>query len=175
MKTVRTLYTLAIFGALFIPGCKKGNVQPLFEIESVASFTIQAGLNTVETHHFLVKNLTSSFQAQLETRNLSLDDLSIIKPLSMVITSLDPDIEFSFISSVTTNMYMVDPDKGLEIYFREPVPINTKSTLELFPSLLNIKDIISQPLFNIDVMLRLRTFINRNIDVRLDMVFQVEA
>ena len=172
MRSYRIIYI--IIPAILLLSCNKENLRPLFEVESVTSFTIPAGLNTVETHYFPIRNLTSSLAAQLETRNLTLDDISVIKPQTLVLTSLDPDVEFNFITSIISEMYTVNPDEGLEIYFREPVPINTKSDLVLFPSLLNVKDYISQSLFNIEMKLRVRTFINRDIDVRVDMVFQVQ-
>ena len=136
--------------------------------------TIPAGLNTVETHHFIIRDLTSTLYAQLETRNLSLDDINIVKPQLVVLTSLDNETEFNFLEAVTVDIYTRKNTKKAEIAFQEFVPFNTRSELNLFPSLLNVKDYLAEELFIIEVELRVRTFIARNVETRIDLIFRVE-
>ena len=151
---------------------KKKEVIPLFEIESIASIEIPVGLNTVETHYINIRDITSTLAGQLETMGLSMDDISIIKPQSFVMTSLDGDVDFSFISRISSEIFTRAIPEKTEIFFMEPVPLNTRSSLILFPSLLNIKDYLTGPSFNIEVKFNVRGFTPRNIEARIDMIFQ---
>lgn len=174
MKRYNPLILVCLTLLIGLQGCKREIVKPLFEVESVASLTIRAGLNTVETHHYIIEDIASTLLAQLETRNLSMDDIKVIKPQVIVFTSLDNETNFSFIQAVTVDMYTRKNPTRAEIAFQEFIPLSTKSELTLFPSLLNIKDYLAEELFSIDIALRVRTFLPRNVDTRVDIIFQVE-
>ncbi len=168
-------FIIILLGLLVgLQGCQREIVKPLFEVESVATLTIDAGLNTIETHHYKIEDIASTLLAQLKTRNLSMDDIQVIKPQVVVFTSLDNETHFSFIQAVTVDIYTRKNPIEAEIAFQEFIPLNTKSELTLFPSLLNIKEYLSEELFSIDIGLRVRSFLNRNVDVRIDIIFQVE-
>lgn len=157
---------------ILLMGCKKEEEFPLFEIESIGSIMIPAGLNTVETHYINIHDLTSTLGAQLETRGMTLDDLSVIKPQSFVMTSLDGDVDFNFIARISSDIFTKSNPNSSEIFFMEPVPLNTRSSLVLFPSLLNVKDYFKESSFSIEVKFNVRGFSTRNVEARIDMVFQ---
>ena len=161
-----------LFIALLLQSCKKDDIVPLFEIESITTIEIPAGLNTVETHYINIRDISSSLQAQLAAQGLSLDDIDVIKPQSFVMTSLDGDTDFSFIFRISSDIFTrAIPDRS-EIFFMEPVPINMRNRLSLFPSLLNIKDYMAGPTYNIEVQFNVRGFNPRNVEARIDMIFQ---
>jgi len=165
---------LIALSVLLLSGCKKQNIIPLFEVESVGDFTIRAGENPIETQYYVTRDLTSTLAAQLETRNLTIDDISVIKPQAFILTSLEPNVDLNFITFVTADIFIRDPQQNIEIAFQEVVPPNTRRDLVLFPSLLNVKEVLEKSTFGVQVGVRVRSFLNRSVQVRMDMVFQVQ-
>ncbi|MCB0657867.1 MAG: hypothetical protein KDC57_17095 [Saprospiraceae bacterium] len=162
-----------VIGMYLFSGCRKDEVsKAIFTVESTTSFTIPAGLNTVETHYFLVENIPSSLNAQLKSHNLTLDDLTKINPLQCRLIALDGSPTYQFIENISVRIYTKKNPTKREIAFMEPVPLNTGSNLQLFPTLIDVKDYLSSSVYSVEIRLRLRGFSSRTVDTRLDLAFE---
>jgi len=156
-----------------IGGCHKDDgPKAVFTVESTSSFTIPAGLNTVETHYFVVNNIPSTLEAQLKSHNLTLEDLEKINPLQCRLLALDGTPTYQFIQDISVMIYTKKNPVKREIAFMEPVPLNTSSTLQLFPTLIDVKDYLTSSVYSVEIRLRLRGFPSRTIDTRLDLAFE---
>lgn len=151
--------------------CKENTPNELFEIESVSSLTIPAGLNTITTHIFTLPNITSSLQAQLANKNIKLSDLQSINPKDVQLTALTSNVEYSFLSDISVRYVELKDLNQKEIAFLDPVPFNAKSSIHLFPTLVDLKDFFKVDRYNLEIRIRLREFIPKSVDTRLDLRF----
>ncbi len=159
--------------AFVLIGCKKNQLDGLFEMESTQSFVLPAGLNSVESHFFRIEKIPSSLPAQLKSRNLKLDDINRIQPKEFTFTSLESNSQYSFIQDVTINIYSRLNNTKKEIAFLDPVPPNTDKVIHLFPTLVDVKDYMSEEFYNVEIRIRVRGFAPRSIQTRVDLIFEV--
>ena len=65
-----------ILGALALISCN--TVAPEFYIHREHDITIPAGLNTIETHFFVVNNIQNTFNTELESRGINPDQIQSV-------------------------------------------------------------------------------------------------
>lgn len=163
-------YVIYIFLIISI-SCGDKTPNELFEIESVASFTIPAGLNTVQTHIFTINNLTSSLPAQLTNKGIKLSSLASINPKDVQFTALTSNVDYGFLADISVQYVELKNLNQKEIAYLDPVPFNSKSTMHLFPTLVDLKEFFTLERYNLEIRIRLREFIPKSIDTRLDLRF----
>lgn len=137
-------------------------------------FNIQSGANTFDTHYF---------QSELKSANWSdflgdtkPEDISNIQP-SFAKLSNTNGIPMGFISDVVIEIYP-NQDTSLspwEMAHRSNIPINTGTTLNIIPGLVNFKDELSDDRFIYRVGLRYRAFPPASFRVVLDFGFKAQV
>lgn len=158
--------------ALAIIGCKANDRTELFEVAQVVDFTIQPGLNVVETHFFLIGPLTSPYRAQIEATAADTADVGSIEPKYCDLRTVFSDVELDFIRAIEVYVFdPFDPNFRREVFYLDPVPQNTKTVLRPFPGLSDVKEIISQPTYGIEIRLRFWYPTPQELDMRLSMEF----
>jgi len=133
-------------------------------------FQIQSGANTIETHYFQSGLLSSNWENFLG--DLQLEDIENIRP-SFARMYNNEGVELDFISRVVIEIY---PDEDTtptpwEMAFREDIPFNTGTQLEIIPGQADFKDELADGQFIYRIGLRYRQFPPTNVNVILDFGF----
>jgi len=135
-------------------GCGEDET-PLFEMKFDTVLEIESGLNTIETFYFPINNIPTSFNSY--ANNLSADDIGSIRPASCRIEGGFSNINYNFIREIYINA--IDPafpNVSREIFYLEENFANDNNELELFGSLLNVKDVFINDRVNLEVRVRFR-------------------
>ena len=166
MMTGRYLIFFFFIGLL---GCGSDE-QRLFDIELEADFTIGAGLNTFDTHYFIVRRVPTRIQNYLLNLDPSLVDQ--ILPTRAEITAPFNTIDFSIVREVSIWAISTrDPSVKKEIFYQDRIDFGEQKELRLFSSLSEVKEIFLEDKFDLEIRLNFRTFTPTEIDTRVSMNF----
>ncbi len=153
---MKYLFFLLIF-CLTFPSCIDRESE-IFSMTNEAEFNIPAGLDNILTHIFVIENLPSTLVAAANQEGFNLDDISRVNSSTAEFLGKFENIDYNNVQRVAVNL--VDPNGVLptrEIYFQESIPLNQTGPLQLFGSLSDVKDLLSQPTHNIEIELQFRS------------------
>lgn len=124
----------------------------LFSMPYQDSFEIPAGLNTIDNHYFVLENIPTNKTSLFNANNVTDEDIVTINPESCRLTAVF-NSEYGFLFDVSVRMYTDDPLDYKEIFYRENIPENTGSQLDLIPTLVNVRDFMMEETFNVEIVL----------------------
>ena len=174
LKHMRILILAAIVSVLLGTGCKDDRNE-LFDIPQVVDFTIPAGLNTFETHFFQLQ-VNSSFDDQLAATGRQESDVASIEPKFCEVATIFKDRDLDFIRAIEIHVFdTFDPQSRREVFYLDPVPGNTRTTIRPFPGLQNVVDIVSDASYGVEIRLRFFATPPTTLDMRLEFEFAAFA
>lgn len=154
---------------LLFSACNKDRDLPAFDIDYLADVTFQAGLNSFETHNFLITDIPTQRQAFL---NGSLDGITRIAPQRLNIQARNIGT-YEWIEQIEVYAY-TDTEPEVLVAFYDFVPQNTGASLELVPSaIVDMKEHFATDFFSLKVKIRPRYTNVQSIDTRLTFSFNV--
>lgn len=155
-------------------GCKRDNRTELFELNHFVDFTIQPGLNTFDTHFFVVGPFTSQLKPKLIASGYSLDDIVAIEAKDAYLSSTFGDINLEFIHQIS--IYIFDPfnpsDK-IEFFYLDPTPFRSANSWRLFPGIADIRPWMEREFFGVEVRLNFRQVSPSLIPMRFEFDMRV--
>lgn len=148
---------LGLLSLSILVSCKKDNRDELTELNYVMDFDIQPGLNTFDTHFYVVTPISSQFETRLAAAGHTVDEVGAVEPKEGNLGSVFQDVNLDFIHRVS--VYIFDPfnpaDK-IEFFYLDPVPFKNKTVIHLFPGIANIQEWIERGFFGVEVRLNFR-------------------
>jgi hypothetical protein len=148
-------------------GCRKDKRIELFEMNYFQDFTIQSGLNTIETHIYEFPFLTSQFKERLLAGGILENEVGSVEAKFATLSTVFNDVDLELIRDISVLVF--DPANRslkLEIFYLDPVPYNTGTRIRPFPALPNVKDIMKNNTFNLEIRLRFRVITPESMDMR---------
>lgn len=148
------------------------NTPALFNMQMEVDFTIPAGLNTLDTHVFILRNVPTRVQSYIGNANR--DNITRVLANRARLTGLFTAIDYAIIDQITIDVInQEDPEDLREVFWMSPVPLNQEGDLNLFSSLSEVKEMMLQETADFEVAIRFRTFTSRPLESRLFMDFSV--
>ncbi|MDX1409929.1 MAG: hypothetical protein R3330_17390, partial [Saprospiraceae bacterium] len=148
----RISFSCFILTMLTLAGCRNDKRVELFELNYILDFNIQAGLNTFETHFIVNPAVTSLFEDRLDAQSLTIDDVRSVEPKFAQLSTIFGDEDLDFIRRCEIRLFdPFDPDFSREVFYLDPVPTNTRKVIRPFPGLSDIKPIISETTFGVEI------------------------
>ncbi len=146
-----------------------------FESRLEGTFTIPSGLNTLETHYFLIRDVPTNFRNLALSNNQSIDDIECIVASRGLMRAVFNDFNYDFIERI--QVYAVtktEPIRKREMYFLDFVPFNTDNVLRMSSSTTELKDILLEnETIDLEIRLVLRNFSPGTIVTRIECGFAV--
>lgn len=149
--------------------CSKYDVR--FEIDTFADMIIPSGANPL-VNFGIEAPVIFQYQQQLNINSIDTDDISEVVAISAIFQSKFGPEDLSFLEVVEISA--IDPTgegKPKEVFYFDPIPLGTRTRLELFPSLPNIKDYIQDDQLILMIDCAFRRPPPKNYDIRVDMTF----
>ena len=172
---------------LFLPflcwQCSDDDVNVVFEMQYPnLQFNIPAGLNTIDAHFFIIRDIPTNKAAFFRDRDES--EIIEISPSTAVIRGVQGNLaDYSFVDEMVIricddnqiNESNIFQKCRREIFFREAIPFNTGNRVDLIPNAINLKSELTQDNFTVAVVLnRLRGFSSLEMPSRLELQFQAK-
>lgn len=131
--------------------------QELFIVDNEVEFILPGALNTIETHVFIIRNVPSFYRTSLTANGASDEQVvSITATRARLMGSFGP-VDYDFIAEISVRaISKTDPGLNREMYFQDRIPFNQSGDLELFSSISELKDILAEEIFDMEVRIRLR-------------------
>lgn len=131
--------------------------QELFIVDNEVEFILPGALNTIETHVFIIRNVPSFYRTSLSANGASDDQVVSITATRARLMGSFGTIDYNFIAEISVRaLSKSDPGLNREMYFQDRIPFNQSGDLELFSSISELKDILSEEVFDMEVRIRLR-------------------
>ena len=150
--------------------CSKSS-EAVFDIDIETFFSIPAGLNSIDTHYFIVRDVPTRINAI--NPNATSDNISSVKANRGRLSGRFQNIDYRFVDRIAiTAISQSDPDFRREIFWMDFIPLDQSGDLELFSSLPEVKDILLEELIDLEIRLTFRTFTPTTIDSRIFLNFK---
>ena len=171
-KTI-TIFCLLVF-ALCFTRCGTTE-EPLFVMQLEADFTIQPGLNSFDTHYFILSKVPTRSQLYLG-QGVSIEQIDRILPNRAELNTLSTALDWGIVREIQVLISPVsNPNIKKEIFYHDRVNLENVNELKLLSSLSEVKDILLEDMVNLEVRLNFRRPTPITIDTRLTMNFVVNG
>ena len=158
---------------LLFTSCEKETVVR-YEVPLVAEFDLPTGLNTVETHYFIIRNVPTFYGQNAALKGVDTSTIINVFASRGLIQSKFQDVDFDFISRIS--IYAVskkDSNKKREMYYMDFVPLTADTQLRMLSSTTQLKDILKDEFIDLEVRINLRSFTTSNIRAKIEFGYAV--
>jgi hypothetical protein len=133
---------------------------------------IPSSVSTLLSHNFIIDNIPSNATDFYAGHSVTDADVIKIIPKTARISAIFNDADFIFVNRVYVYVYPVgEPDKKTEVFYREDIPLNTGSAINLTGGIADVKKIVAASEFTMEVRLDVRGQPSRNIETAIDFSF----
>lgn len=147
-----------------------------FELEYFdKTFEVGPGLDPFETHFFTFNNMATRIEAYKSDFGVEDDDIVSILPRSMRFINVNTNDTYDFVNEISVKIFKPsEPNRKFEIFYHIPNGNRLSSALDLVPNENDLKDIMLEDRFSIEVSLvRFRDTPPTNFTTRVEMRFDV--
>jgi len=155
---------------LLLLSCNSENEVPDRIMPYVLDLEVPSGLNTFETHFFVFDNVRTQIGDFFPEDDLPLEDVSLIRPRRAELQLRDPNMTFNDIRSVEIHIQSKEEDgREFEIFYTLNLRQRDRQTIELLPTLSNVKEVFVADRMEVQVRVNLYRLTTRPIPVLLEM------
>lgn len=170
----KLIYGILLLSVFSMFSCRKDDLAPGFDMTYHQEFTIPAGINVFQVHHFYLKDIPTRYQQYLGQHGKTDADVADMITATAALNGTFGDANLNFVDQVSLRVYNeANPADFIEIAYRQPVPLEPGNSLPLIPSLADYKRFMTGPYFSMDVSFYLRNSTVVETDLQLDL--QVRA
>lgn len=168
-------FSLFLLIIVLCGSCKKNNA-PLFEMELFFELDIPAGLNTLESHFFIIQDVPTFAESIMTGNGVSPEDIGYISGLTATMETRFSDLDLDFVENIGVHFIDINnaADRREAFYiFNDYVEFGSKSEIAMIPSLLDFKEQLLEPTVDLEFKINLRAFLPSELDTRVTMRFDV--
>ena len=147
------LVLFAAWGMLFLSCSKDRSI--LFDLPFELRFEIPAGLNPLDRHFFLIRDVPTNlaaFKNQFEVEG----EFSL-RPSNAVLNSVVGNQNWAFLREVEVSIFQDDdPDKDTEVFLTDNVPVNAGRSVVVLPFEDDVHDLLDVERVDFKISIRLR-------------------
>ncbi len=161
---------------LFLTTQCKEKENVLFEMDYRHKISVDPTLSTFRDHCFSFTNQRTNALTNFAAQNTSPTATSIIRPAEARLSSIFEGLNLIFIRDVEIGFYKdnpCDPSDFQLAFYRDNIESTQNGGLDLFPSLLNVHDVLTANEYNIAIKLNFFNSPPEFMDIDLDMTFAV--
>lgn len=172
----KSIYQTSFFFLLIVvlfSSCEK-ETQVRYEVSLDANFDIPSGLNTLETHYFIIRDVPTFYSLNASLKRQDTAGINQVIASRGLIRSRFNDVDFDFVERIS--IYAVskkNPDLKREMYYLDFVPLTTGRELRMLSSTTALKEIIQEETMDIEIRMNVRNFTNTAIRATFEFGYAV--
>lgn len=168
------IYHLAVvIGLLFLSCNKDGDLVYDFRLQTLID--VPTGLNTLETHYFIIRDVPTFFNANLESRGINKESIIRVNASRGTFSSRFNKYNLAFIRLATVSAISRKPGgKKVEMFYMEDVPFNEDEELQMLTSLGDLKELFEEESVDLEVRLIFRATPPPGLTLQLDYGYLVQ-
>lgn len=141
-----------------------------YQVPLLVDFTIPGGLNTLETHFFILRNIATNYTNQASLFGVDTSTIKRVEGNKGLIRSRFNDVNLDFIERISIMLVSKkNPNIKRELYYLDFAPLNTRTELRMLTSNSAIKELLQEEFIDIEVRLLFRYV--PPYDIRTDIDF----
>lgn len=166
LRQISILVALMASTLLFF-GCSKGE-EPRFTMPVEVIVFFPSEFNTIETHTVELYSVPNQIQTRLAQNGMTVDQITSIVSGRGQIIPVTPNFQYELINNVIVNVSSINDDSDInEMYYNDFIQFDHDGNLELLSSISELKDIMIDGVFNLQVKYSLRQTLATNTEHRL--------
>ena len=145
--------------------------EPLFIMQLEADFVIRPGLNSFDTHYFILNNVPTRSNNYVGI-NVDPSEIDRILPNRAELNARFINADWGIIQEIQIlAVSPINPQEKKEIFYHDRVNLDNVNELRLLSSLSEVKDILLQDRLNLEIRINFRRPTPTEINSRLTMNF----
>ena len=175
MNYIKLISKLSVFivALLYATSCGD-NVQPRFEAFLDAEFEIPAGVLVFTQGTVTAIDIPSNLSSNLTVNGMAEESITSIMPGRAILKSKFNNVDLGFFRDVSVRAVKIDdPNVVKEMFYLTDIRFNEGNSIELFPSLSELKDILTDPLFDIKLVVNYQSTPSGSVPLELDFSYLV--
>lgn len=166
--------TIILLALLTEVACNKDRRTEFFELNHFVEFSIQPGLNTFDTHFFVINSLPSNLDAKLSAAGILPEEVIAIEAKDAVLSSTFGDVNLDYIHRISVYIFdTFNPSDKIEFFYLDPTPFRNSTSWRLFPGIADISEWIERDYFGIEIRLNFREITPSFTPMRLEFDLRV--
>lgn len=151
------LYLSAIVLSIGLCSCSSDD-EPRATLQGEVRLVIPSGLNTIETHFFIERDQRTFIANVLTNTGMTVDDVTQILPQRALLSSRS-GIDLDFINQISIRaVSRAEPDRSIEMFYLDFIQFNQDASIDLFPSIADLKTILLDESYDVEFRVMLRNF-----------------
>lgn len=173
MKYLTSYWISAIFLFAFLSiQCSKDS-DSKFRMRLESNLEIPAGLNVLDGHHFLIKNIQTNYASLVNSANIPSHATVSLIPDHAFLRDIFGSEDLDFIEKVSLKIYTNNnPTDRPEAFYQESIPLDVNSELTLFPTTFEAAPFLNGAEVNVDIGFFFRRSPSSSINLNLQMEFK---
>jgi hypothetical protein len=132
--------------------------EELFEMQMELDFNLISGLNSFETHGFIIEDITSTFQSIAASKGVSLDNIGRLSPTIATLEGVFVNYDYSIIEWITIDLVnSEDENDKREIFYQEIIPLNHDGPIQLFGSITDLQNVLKNDFYDLHIEVKLKS------------------
>ncbi len=175
---MKKLFTFVFIAILFL-GCQKDD-NPLFRIiPSPMTVTVDEAMGIFGVPHIFNRQIETNYLNAFNGYGTHPDSIKYIRPTRARLSVIFQDGRMDFIRAMSIRICKLGEDNfsecGLEAFWRDPAPDNTRFDLNLNTSNVDdLRELIAQEKVNVQILFeKLNWNPDRTIDIQIELEFGV--
>jgi len=150
------IFLLVISATLLFCGCSKDE-EPRFTMPVEVALFFPAEFNTIETHTVEFFSVPNQLQLRLEQNGMTEDQITSIVSGRGQIIPVTSNVQYQLMNNIRVNVSSIDNDSDInEMYYNDFIEFDHEGNLELLSSISELKDIMKEGVFNLQIKYNLR-------------------
>ena len=150
-----TKLLVAISILLTFSGCSKDE-EPRFTMPVEVVVFFDDGFSTVETYTTELYSVPNLMQIRLEQNGMTADQVTSIVAGRGQLIPVTANVQYQLLNNIIVNVSSVDNDDLREMYYNDFIEFDHNGNLELLSSISELKDIMIDGVFDLQVKYNLR-------------------
>jgi len=170
---IRHSLILFLMVSLCFSSCDKSK-DAIFEMDLFFDINVPAGLNTLETHFFIIEDVQTFSSTIISNNNEAEDNIGSILGATANLQTRFSGLDLDFIEDI--GIHILDKDdhtKRHEAFYilNDVIPFGSKTNIDMLPSIVDLKKWLLDETVDIEFRINFRGFLPQEIDGRIEMKY----
>jgi hypothetical protein len=144
----------------------------LFDGSISARMDLPTGLNTIETHYFIVRDVPTFFQERAANASVNVSDVKGLQSGRGLLRATFEPVDFRFIEKISIYATsQTNPELKREMYYLDFVPYSIGEELKMLSATSDLKEILSNDFVDLEIRINFREFNTRTIPLTIDLSY----
>jgi len=175
MRKIFSYIGLAFISMMLSSGCGENTATPAFEVALESTFTIPIDQVALFVQGTATDPDKFSFlESNLALAQMNKEQITSIQPGSAILRSKFNNENLGFLRDVSVRAVKKgDVTFVKELFFLSEIRLDEGNSMVLFPALTEIKDIMTDPTFDLQLVINFQGFPSSNVTLELDYTYLV--